>query len=306
MSAFLTPRVASRMFDTPLMVAEAKLAAIVMGLGGRIVDGSVSIEGPRLHTVSLDNPAAVSMGRIGDRLGRAIEANGSRGFDLIEGVAVICVEGTLVHKGAYVGQSSGQTSYQGIQAQVARARRDPAVRGVAFEIDSHGGEADGAFETADMIAALSREKPTMAILTSHANSAAYLLAAPCRQIVMPPEGTAGSIGALCMLADVRGGLEQQGVKLTVIRAGARKFDNHPADPLESAAARLQARVDQVRDQFATAVGRYRGGRFNKAQAMLTEAEVFGGRDAARIGLVDGLAAGHDAFDAFRKAIARAA
>lgn len=305
--SFLAPHIAARVFDTPLMIADTKMAGILIGIGGRIVDGGVSLDG----VTSVDHVAFgqgrasdVAMGRIGDRLGRVIEAQGGRGFDMIDGVGVIGIEGTLVHKGAYVGQSSGQTSYQGIQACVARARRDPAVRAVVFEIDSQGGEAAGAFETAEMIFALSREKPTMAILTSHANSAAYLQAAPCRQIVMPREGTAGSIGALCLMADARGALDKAGLKLTVVRAGAQKADTHPAAPLDSAQARLQAQADAIREQFAAAVGRYRGPRFNRAQAMATEAQVFDGTDAVKIGLVDAVGGGHDAFEAFRKAINR--
>lgn len=304
--SFLAPHIAARMFDTPLLVADGKIAAILTGLGGRIVDGGVTLDAPSIaHVAFADGRASdVAMGRIGDRLGRQIEAQGGRGFDMIDGIAVIGVEGTLVHKGAYVGQSSGQTSYQGIQACVARARRDPAVRAVVFEIDSHGGEAAGCFETADMIFSLSREKPTIAILTSHANSGGYLLAAPCRQIVMPPEGTAGSIGALSVMIDARGALEEAGLKATVIRAGEKKCDTHPASPLESAQARLQAGADACRAQFASAVGRYRAGRFNRAQAIATEAEVFDGVTAARIGLVDATGAGNDAFEAFRKAVNR--
>lgn len=304
--SFLAPHIAARVFDTPLMIADTKMAGILTGIGARLVDGGVSMDAPAVAHVAFQDGRAsdVAMGRIGDRLGRVIEAQGGRGFDMVDGVAVVGVEGTLVHKGAYVGQSSGQTSYQGLQAQVARARRDPSVRAAVFEIDSMGGEAAGAFETAEMIFALSREKPTMAILTSHANSAAYLLACASRQIVMPREGTAGSIGALCLMVDARGALEQQGLKATVIRAGQFKADTHPAAPLETAAARLQAQVDEVRDQFATAVGRYRGARFNKAQALATEAEVFSGSDAAKIGLVDAIGAGNEAFDAFRKAVNR--
>lgn len=305
--SFLSPHIAARVFDTPLLVADGKLAAILTGIGGRLVDGGVQADVASIRHIAFEDGRGsdVAMGRLGDRLGRVIEASGGRGFDMVDGVAVIAVEGTLVHKGAYVGQSSGQTSYQGLQAQIARARRDPAVRAVVFEVDSHGGEAAGAFETAEMIFALSREKPTMAILTSHANSGGYLLAAPCRQIVMPPEGTAGSIGALSVMIDARGRLENDGLKVSVLRSGKKKFDTHPADPLETAAARLQSMIDATRDQFATAVGRYRGPRLSKAAALETEAEVFAGPAALSRGLVDGLGHGNEAFDAFRKAVNRA-
>ena len=69
-------------------------------------------------------------------------------------------------------------------------------KGVVFEVDSFGGELAGAFETTDLIARLSAEKPTLAILTDHTLSAAYLLASAARQIIIPEYGRAGSIGAL--------------------------------------------------------------------------------------------------------------
>ena len=42
----------------------------------------------------------------------------------------------------------GETSYEGLQAQVLRAMRNPTIKGVVFEVDSFGGELAGAFETA--------------------------------------------------------------------------------------------------------------------------------------------------------------
>ncbi|MGA8990672.1 MAG: hypothetical protein WB500_09890 [Rhodoplanes sp.] len=93
-----------------------------------------------------------------------------------------------MHKGAYVGAYSGRTSYEGLQAQVLRAMRNPAIKGVVFEVDSFAGDLAGAFETADLIARLSTEKPTLAILTDHALSAGYLLASAARQIIIQNTG----------------------------------------------------------------------------------------------------------------------
>ena len=109
----------------------------------------------------------------------------------VDGIALIPIEGTLVHKGAYVGAYSGRTSYEGLQAQVLRAMRNPAIKGVVFEVDSFAGELAGAFETADLIARLSTEKPTLAILTDHALSAGYLLASAARQIIIQNTGAPG-------------------------------------------------------------------------------------------------------------------
>ena len=64
---------------------------------------------------------------------------------------MIEIAGTLVHRGAWIGQSSGLTSYEGIAAQLQAALSDPAIRGIAFDIDSFGGEVAGAFDLADRI-----------------------------------------------------------------------------------------------------------------------------------------------------------
>ena len=80
----------------------------------------------------------------------------------------------------------------------------------------------GCFETAEMIWRLSQRKPTMAILTDHACSAAYLLAAPTRQIVLPPTGLAGSIGVMALHLDLSGVLEKMGARSADLIQGGRK------------------------------------------------------------------------------------
>lgn len=304
----LMPQIAARVFNTPLMVAEDKAAAFLMGLGGRLVEGGVVLVNapdPVDHKAfSTVDPA---MGRLGDRMGRQIAERGQLPFDLIDGVAVIAVEGTLVHKGAYIGQSSGETSYQGLQTQIAAAHRDPRVKGVAFEVDSFGGQVAGGFETADMIARLSRDKPTMAILTDFALSGGYLLASACRQIVMPETGVVGSIGVIVMHADLSQKLEKDGIKVTLLTSGARKADGHPSSALDPAAEKLiQARIDDTRQLFAGRVGTYRKGRITKAQALATEAGVYHNETAIAAGLADAIANPHDAFAAFVSAVKRAA
>jgi ClpP class serine protease len=165
----LRPELAARVFNTPLLMHPGKLDAALAGIGERIVDGGVVLQnaGERIDHIAFEHGHPLA-GRIGDKVGRMLDNSGRQPFAIIDGVAIIPIEGTLVHKGAYVGAYSGRTSYEGLQAQVLRAMRNPAVKGVVFEVDSFGGELAGAFETADLIARLSAEKPTLAILTDHA------------------------------------------------------------------------------------------------------------------------------------------
>ena len=294
------------MFNTPLMVHPGKAAAVVAGLGGRVAGGEISLEGaaPLAH-VAFSNGRA-SMGVIGDRLGRSFDARARRPYDMVGSVAVIPVEGTLVHKGSFVESESGETSYQGLQTQVARALRDDQVRGVAFEIDSYGGMVDGAFQTSDMIFQLSRAKPTIAILTDHAYSAGYLMAAACRQIVVPETGGAGSIGTLALHIDRSEALASMGMKVTVLSAGVHKADGNPYEPLpEPVATRWRAELEDKRKMFAGAVSRYRGTRLSYDAAMATEAQDYAGASAVEAGLADATGHPQDAFQAFVSLINRA-
>lgn len=303
------PRIAARIFNTPLMVDAGKAVAIVAGMGGRLIDGQLVIDGPAAidHVAFSGGRPSEKMGRLGDPMGTRIEARGYGDNILTRfgSVAVIAIEGTLVHKGAWLGSDSGETSYEGIQTQVLRAMRDERVRGIVFEVDSFGGEAAGAFDTADMIAELSAMKPTIAILTDFALSGGYLLAAAARQIVLPENGYAGSIGVVAMHVDFSRAIENDGVRVTVLTSGARKDDGSPFKPLGAdVAARWQADLDEGREQFATAVARYRGRRLSTSAALATEAGVFRGEDAVEAGLADGVVRPSMAFAEFVQRVNR--
>lgn len=304
------PHIAARLFNTPLMVDSGKAVAIAGALGGRMIDGAIVIDGPAPldHVAFAGERAAPHMGRLGDPLGSWFEERG-RGDDILKRVgpvAVIAVEGTLIHKGAWLDSYSGETSYEGIQTQISRASRDERVRGVVFEVDSFGGEVSGAFDTADMIAELSTEKPTISILTDYALSAGYLLASAARQVVLPETGWAGSIGVISMHVDYSRAIENDGVRVTLISSGAHKADANPFKPLgDDVRAMLQSECDKSRELFAAAVARFRGRRLSKSAALATEAQVFRGADAVEAGLADGVIRPSIAFEEFVARVARA-
>jgi ClpP class serine protease len=296
----LRPELASRVFNTPLLMHPGKLDAALAGIGERIVEGGVILQGAggRIDHVAFERGRPVA-GRLGDGVGKMLDDSGRQPFSIVDGVALIPIEGTLAHKGAYVGAYSGRTSYEGLQAQVLRAMRNPAVKGVVFEVDSFGGELAGAFETADLIARLSAAKPTLAILTDHALSAGYLLASAARQIIIPEHGRAGSIGVVMLHADLSEALEQRGIKVTVLRAGVQKMAANPFEPLADATGqRLLIDLEAARRTFAESVGRYRGTRLTSQAAPSTEAQDYRGGDAVALGLADATGHALESFDRF--------
>ena len=302
----LLMRIADLVLDRPLLYHPGKAEALVMALGPRITGHAVTVvngDGAIDHRAfAAGRPSA---GVVGDRLGRAHDDRGIAPFDMIDGVALVPIEGTLVYKGGYLGSASGETSYQGLQTQILRAKARPDVRAVVFEVDSFGGQVNGAFETAAMMRDLSRAKPTIAILTDFACSAAYLLASQARQIVVPEFGGAGSIGVVMLHADHSGRLDQDGIKVTLIHAGRHKVEGNPYQPLpDRTRDAWQSEADAIRDRLAAEVGKGRGSRFTKAAALRTEAESYTAAQALELGLVDAIADPREAFAAFLSGIKR--
>jgi capsid assembly protease len=135
-------QIAQRAFNTPLLVEPSKAMAFLSGLGPRITGRQLRLTG--IDVAPEDAAHAALPARAGiltNGLAEQYQRDGHAAFDMVDGIAVIEVSGVLVHRGAWIGQSSGQTSYEGIAAQIAAAASDPAVRGIALEIDSFGGDA---------------------------------------------------------------------------------------------------------------------------------------------------------------------
>jgi capsid assembly protease len=299
----LHAQIAQRAFNTPLMVDPAKALAFLSGLGPRITGQEITFHGV---DADVSNQTAVALppraSLFGNDLAHRHQRNGTQPYAVVDGIAVIEIAGTLVHRGAWIGQSSGLTSYEGIAAQLQAALADPGVRGIALDIDSFGGEVAGAFDLADRIRAARVQKPVHAFVAEHALSAGYVLASQADRIFLPRTGAVGSIGVVTLHTDMSGALDQKGIAVTLIHAGAHKVDANPYQPLpEAVHDQMQRELEVVRFLFAETVAAGRGDRLTHAAALATEAAVFRGADAIASGLADDLADPVTAFHAFAAA-----
>lgn len=292
------PEIAARMFGAPLMLHPGKAEVIARAFGPRVLgnpEAAVRVDGTQ-------------MGLVGDEVGRDGK-NGDSYYQpaRVGAIAIIEIEGTLINKGKWIGKSSGQTSYEGIMGQVSEVIDDPSVSGVVVEIDSFGGEVTGAFDCAERLHELSQAKPTIAVLTDHACSAGYLMAAACRQIVIPVNGLAGSIGVISMHVDMSKWLAKEGLHVTIMKAGARKADFNPYEKLpDDVLERELADMEEMRVAFAETVARFRSGRITADAALATEADIYRGARAVEIGLADAVGRPSQVLAAFAEELARAA
>ncbi len=292
---FAMPEIAARLFDTPLMLHEAKANIIARSFGPRVLGQDIAMaDTPEMGVLS-QNMRELRDGWTGEKI--------YAGPKMVGNVAVIEVEGSLVNKGSWVGKTSGMTSYEGLNIQIADCLDRDDIKAAVFEFDSFGGEVDGCFACAEELHALSQEKPTIAILTDHACSAAYLLAAACRQIVIPATGYTGSIGVITMHVDASGWAKNQGLAVTILRAGEKKarpgmFEAMSEEEYSEAVSDLEA----MRSLFAETVSRYRGSRLSVEAALATQADTFRGQAAVDLGLADAVGRPKQVFEAFLAAM----
>jgi signal peptide peptidase SppA len=132
-------------------------------------------------------------------------------------------------------------------------------KAIVLDVDSPGGSVDGVPEFADEIYDARSKKPVIAVCNSMACSAAYWLASAASEVVCTPSGQCGSIGVYMMHLDESESLKQQGIKITVIKAGKYKAEGNSTEPLsDDARAAAQTSVDAFYSMFVRSVARNRG------------------------------------------------
>jgi capsid assembly protease len=277
---------AASVFNRPLLIRLQKAELIVAALAQRLGVVSLRLPDGRMRAFDgADAPAEIMPGGW---------AEPDRGYQVVAGVAVIDVFGTLVQRQMGLRPVSGMTGYNAVRANLFAALDDPAVRAVALDIDSPGGDVAGLFDLTDAIYAARGSKPIRAILDESAASAAYAIAAACDRVTVPRTGYAGSVGVIVLHVDLSQLLAAEGVTVTVLQYGARKAYGQPAIPLsDPARATLQADVDRVGELFVATIARYR--RIAPQRVRAQEAAVFRGRAGVDAGLADQVASPAEAF-----------
>lgn len=221
-------------------------------------------------------------------------------LQIVDGIAVVPVMGPIMHRPDLF-DSFGATSPGTIRAQMGAALDDPTVEGVLMVVDSPGGEVAGIADLADALYAARGKKPMMAVADEGIHSAAYWLASAVGPVVLPRTGSVGAIGTLIAHTDMSGALDRMGVKVTVIKSGARKDLFSPFAALSADAREaLQAEVNRKADYFINAVARYRNLDPDTIRGL--EGAQLHGIAAVDGRLADGIDSVEGAFLAFRMAL----
>lgn len=266
------PHVASEVIGSPWLIHPDKARVILAAIG------------PRLGLARMED------------MPPAVEAEEPELPEAPVGIAVLRIDGTLLHRSLGMTAMSGLNTYEEIRAELDAALEDPAVDGILLDINSPGGLASGNFDLADAIYAARGRKPIYAVANESAFSAAYSLASAAERVFVPRTAGVGSVGVVFAHVDESQADHQAGLKYTLIHAGARKVDGNSHEPL-SARARgdMQQRVDSLYELFVSTVSRNLG--MDEAKVRETEAGVFFGADAVEAGLAHEVGTRDDALAA---------
>jgi protease IV len=210
-------------------------------------------------------------------------------------VAVVEVEGVI-------GADSGRgLDTDGIIRVLGEYRDDPAVRAVVLRINSPGGVVAPTQEIFNAVRRLrDAKKPVVASLGSVAASGGYYVAVAADRIYASPGTLTGSIGVVMQLANLEGLLKKVGVEYVVVKAGAYKDVGNIARPMTPEERRiLQALLDDVYDQFVTAVAEGRGLDPQVVRGF-AEGRIYSGRQAQGLKMVDELGGLEEAIEGAAK------
>lgn len=223
-------------------------------------------------------------------IGRPLNNSAEKPYQVLNGVAVIPVMGSIAKRGSMFSDVSGLTSYEALQRNLRQAESDPEVVAALLNIDSPGGTANGTATAADAIRHFGAVKPIGAWTDGMMTSAAQWLAAATGDIQIGNDTTElGSIGVISRHVDVSKAEEMDGVKTTILTAGRYKGVGHPYAPLSAEhQGVLQERLDYLYSAFVNAMAEYRGKSTEQVLDSMADGRIFTGRQAIDVGLADGM------------------
>jgi capsid assembly protease len=232
-------------------------------------------------------------------LGRPLNNEQPRGYEIVNGVALISLSGVISKRMNLFMEISGGLSIERITAQFKEALADPQARAIALIIDSPGGSIDGIFELSELIYTARAVKPVISLAYSKAASAGYLLAAAASMVYATDVATSvGSIGVVAVHEDRSAKDALSGIVTTEIYRGKYKRIITAGPLTEEGRLSLSEKVDYYYTLFIDAVARYRG---VSSDTVLTKmstdvTDYFIGQQAVDAGLIDGIMTRDDAIN----------
>lgn len=209
----------------------------------------------------------------------------------VEGeVGVVTIKGSLTNRDSWVNQYYGITSYAEIRRSLIHAANHSGVKAILLDIDSGGGAVSGVADVGDLIRKIDKEvKPIYAFTDGTMCSAAYWLGCSARKVYSSNVSTVGSIGVIATHMEYSKQLKDEGVGVTVVRAGQFKALLNSIEPATKAAIeQLQGQLNAAYQVFMPYVAECRGVTVDMCDKTMAQGREFFGQEALTAGLVDSI------------------
>ncbi len=179
----------------------------------------------------------------------------------------------------------------GLADQLERTFKLPRLKAVALAINSPGGSPVQSALICQRIRDLAaeREVPVLAFAEDVAASGGYWLACAGDEVFANENSIIGSVGVISAGFGFADMIKRIGVERRVHKAGEQKSmldpfaEENPAD-----VARLKALQAEIHDSFKAMVRTRRGNRLKAPEDALFNGDIWTGRKAVELGLIDGL------------------
>lgn len=220
------------------------------------------------------------------------------GLLVIDGVAVIHIQGPIFPKAGMLERMCGALGLQDLDAQLDDASNREDVYGVMLVVDSPGGAVTMVPEVAAKIR--DYEKPILSYVEGDCASAAYWLT--CSQpIYALGSGSVGSIGVYLTIYDQSQRYQMAGIRTIQVTTGPIKGLGAPGTPItEEHVAFLRDEVVQpTAADFFDFVTQAR-----RLPDTVMDGRFWDGKTAAEMGLIDAVGTFDDAWNELREMINR--
>jgi len=204
-------------------------------------------------------------------------------------VGVLRLDGVI---GRSAGPGRQGLSLDSHEKAIAKVFANKQTKAVALVINSPGGSPVQSALIAKRIRDLSDEKeiPVIAFCEDVAASGGYWLACAADEIYADENSIVGSIGVISAGFGFVDLIERFGIERRVYSTGPRKgmldpFQDEKAEDID----RLRELHDDIFANFKNHVRRCRGDRLHAADDALFTGDIWTGRQAVEVGLIDGLA-----------------
>jgi protease IV len=211
-----------------------------------------------------------------------------------DSVGIIVASGMILDGEQRAGQIGGDT----LAELIRQARDDEHVKAVVLRVDSEGGSAFAAeIIRQELLSLQSAGKPLVISMGSIAASGGYWIAANANEVWAMPGTITGSIGIFGIFPTLEKSLDALGVHTdgvgTTAVAGAMRIDR-PVDEISARA--IQSNIDNGYRRFLNVVAEGRDMEVADVDK-IAQGQVWSGKDAQKIGLVDHLGSLNDAIKA---------